>query len=360
MDVWAQGLIKQCTKIMLAGVLIAIAGMSTRAEEPRRYAIPESVRDNPLFKTHPDKWTFAEIQVKHLWDEYSLTTPQIEAALAIYRQVPPKPNEQPSKEEVKEFAGLKKDIRKTLAKGEAYPMEKVRRAFKGMEPYMEKGMRIILDHEAAFHEILDEKQKKKHQKVLDGLKTDLEKARQERQRWVRGEVSQEELAEYAATPEEKDREMERRNPIVRTDPASVDYWEVYVKAFIEAFDLDKGQQTMVWSVFGEIKTRGEAYKKSHEREYADITASSLDVLANFGTATKEKKEELRATIRKGRERRKELDKPLCDMFEDLKRRLMAIPTKVQIQKAGELNEQAVVSAGRRPGNSVATQPGMKK
>jgi hypothetical protein len=335
--------------ILWAVALVAVIGGSAWAQEPTG-SLPGKPDPKKLKAGNENgNYDLAVGRAKQLVQEYSLTPEQAEAVMKIYTaRLIPFPNKEPFKSLVREMAQQKEDIRKAHQKGEDYPVKEIQRVYKAMEPFMEEARQVYIGNEESFHKTLNDEQKKKHQMYFDNLRATLNYLKQQRMRWIRGEVTQEELAAYAATYQDK---MERnqkiqKNPFVQTDPASIDYWEVYVKAFILAFELDEGQQTMAWSVFGELKPKAEMYTKDHEREYKELHDRLETLQTQPVPKEKEEQHKVWLKFKECEKIRKELDKPLGEMFEDLKRRLTALPTKAQIQKAGEMSEQEVMAAGK--------------
>jgi hypothetical protein len=94
-------------------------------------------------------------------------------------------------------------------------------------------------------------------------------------------------------------------------PASepVDSWTRHVQQFIINYRLDDGQQQLAWSILKELKSRGQEHRVSHKSEY-----DAVDKI----TDKKQHDRELQA-----------LDIPIYRTFEELKTRLMVIPTEAQ-------------------------------
>jgi hypothetical protein len=117
----------------------------------------------------------------------------------------------------------------------------------------------------------------------------------------------------------------------RYSPASLSFWDKYVKMFIEAFQLDAGQQSMVYSVVNDLKTKAKAYREDHKAEFVEISRASKQFIKRG--ALKQDDEKKYAELQKKKEK---LEKPISDMFDDLKQRLMAIPTDDQRKSAQEV------------------------
>jgi hypothetical protein len=200
---------------------------------------------------------------------------------------------------------------------------------------------------------LTDEQKKDHQKEIDELELNTAELTTRLGRWKEGNIKVEELKECFINKEET--EAERDNP--ENDPelkmysaASYDYWELYVKTFIEAFDLDKGQQTMAYSVLGDMKPKAEGYRKDHASQYAEAQ-KSIDELRQCKLSEKVGGKNAMEVLAERKKKLKDLDKPLLDMFEELKVRLMKIPTEQQRKRAleqAEKTEEPTKSGKRSP------------
>ena len=111
---------------------------------------------------------------------------------------------------------------------------------------------------------------------------------------------------------------------------SPEYWELYVQLFIDAFELDKGQQTPAYSVLAEIKARGVAYRTDNNYQIDKLQAT-VEQLSKLSAPTADQQQRLT----KAKETLNQLYKPQVELFEELQRRLMAIPTAKQRQKASQ-------------------------
>jgi hypothetical protein len=112
--------------------------------------------------------------------------------------------------------------------------------------------------------------------------------------------------------------------------SSMSFWDQYVKMFIEAFQLDAGQCTMANSIVNDAKTKAKAYREDHKTEFAEIDKATKELRKSKASEKEKTKayEELKKKYAK-------LEKPLNDMFDDLKVRLMAVTTEEQRKSAQE-------------------------
>jgi hypothetical protein len=112
--------------------------------------------------------------------------------------------------------------------------------------------------------------------------------------------------------------------------SSLSFWDQYVKMFIEAFQLDAGQCTMVNSIVNDAKTKAKAYREEHKTEFSEISKATKELWKS--RASEQEKNKTYAELKK---KYAKLEKPLSDMFVDLKQRLMAVTTEDQRKSAQE-------------------------
>jgi hypothetical protein len=136
----------------------------------------------------------------------------------------------------------------------------------------------------------------------DGDRGDRDRGDRDRDR-SRGEQSR--SAEGSA-------EAGQLSTIIRENP--VGPWEQYVRDFTQKFNLDTAQQATAESVLREVMKRRTSYEQTHRDDFD--AARRVE-----GSSDREK-------------RMGELNRPVVSMFEELKSRLMRIPSSAQRQAAG--------------------------
>ncbi len=97
-------------------------------------------------------------------------------------------------------------------------------------------------------------------------------------------------------------------------PAPPDPWTQYVQQFIATYRLDNAQQAQAGSILQELEGRAGEYRGAHKFDYE--AAAQIE-------------DKTRRTARG-----QALDKPLSEMFEELKTRLMTLPTETQRNEVG--------------------------
>lgn len=110
----------------------------------------------------------------------------------------------------------------------------------------------------------------------------------------------------------------------------LDDWARHVQGFINRYKLNTQQAEQAWQIYGELHKRAAEYRTARGADYAAIERVTDPKLHN---------EELAA-----------MDKPIQEMFTELKNRIEGIPTEAQRKEAGET--APAVAAGNAP----ATRP----
>ncbi len=107
----------------------------------------------------------------------------------------------------------------------------------------------------------------------------------------------------------------RRSELPEVVP--LDEWDRFVERFIARYKLDETQQTSARSILRELKERALTYRQAHEEEYAAVDRR----LAAAKKGDLERLDPLRC--------RRELDKPIDEMFDELRARLEGLLTSAQ-------------------------------
>jgi len=122
----------------------------------------------------------------------------------------------------------------------------------------------------------------------------------------------------------------------------MDPWTSYVELFIEAYDLDDGQQTTARSILNELQARREEYELLHREEFEALRSGR----GEKGWARKSAA----------------LKWPIEDLFDELKARLDRIPRPAQRQAVAQRElDQRIPStrpapAASRPSRPLGAQP----
>ena len=117
---------------------------------------------------------------------------------------------------------------------------------------------------------------------------------------------------------------------------SGDSWDRYVESFTRLYQLDPAQQAAAQSVLVEMKQRRDTYRESRRADF-----DALDKI-----------EDRQAR----REAYEKLNKPTEQLFEQLKERLMRIPTNAQRNAAGPLMPASRPAATTEPAAGATSRP----
>jgi hypothetical protein len=194
-----------------------------------------------------------------------------------------------------------------------------------MKPLYREAVDIIVKENEKFAEVLTDKQKEIHKADLDRMKRDVDRTMERLDRWKEGNYKPGEFVRQKKHRKGKGKELPKKEPEEQYSPTSFNFWELYVKTFIEAFGLDEGQQTLAYSVLADMKKVAEAYRKDHSQEFGELIAK-IEAIKKMNTTKPDANTEELASLQKKLE---EANKPILDMFDELKERLMAIPTEAQ-------------------------------
>jgi len=304
--------------------------------------------------------TLAEMHIRSLTKQYQLSPEQVEQAKKIYT-----PDDWKLRYKVGgQMERFGRKMNAFLVEKKEPSLPELRRLIDDLYPLVEKNISEISAQNDRFHAILNKDQQKQHQKQLDETKKEFAELTERLQRWRKqglepgelqanfGDDRSYQLARKQAKGEKIDPQADNTDFQPKLyNPEDFDFWEMYVKEFIQAFKLDKTQQTQVWSVLSEIKIQAEQYKKDHHREYSEIRAKFANFRAG-GHATTNPAERFKTLRSENQKRLDELNKPHLAMFDELKTRLMKIPTDFQRKQAAELLKSVSVAPDEHKSTSV--------
>jgi len=183
-------------------------------------------------------------------------------------------------------------------------------------PLMAAIRREVLDGNMKWREVLNDQQKQQHDNDLQLMKKEFDSYDKKIDRWSKGEVLPGDFP--GAISNEP-----------RTIRKSEDAWEYYVRNFIQVYNLNDGQKQTAYSILRQLREEAARYRESHKEDYAQLEKEDAEASKAVPTTQPEK---LKASIDSTKLRtdhRRELDKPIAEMFERLKTQLYVIPTAEQ-------------------------------
>lgn len=113
-------------------------------------------------------------------------------------------------------------------------------------------------------------------------------------------------------------------PVPTATQPQEDWWDGYVRNFIQKYELNDAQSEAAMSILRECKDRAKSYKKSRAQDFAKAAQRLRDA-----RNPKLPPEVQRSKIRLWKKEDDALKKPILDLFQELKDRLDKIPTNAQ-------------------------------
>ena len=212
------------------------------------------------------------------------------------------------------------------------------------EPLMAAMRKEIVDGNMSWREILTEDQRKLHDADLEIMKTQFGRFDEQMKRWREGDVKPGDLF--------GDRKKPTGTSVTRRYE---DIWEYRVRSFIEAYNLDKGQQETARSILREMKDKAARYREKNKDKLASIE-NQLKALSTSGA------KKTPADIEQAVKQRKKLQQSLAEtykpiregMWQELLHRLERIPTDDQRQARAAYSERLNKRLGRDKKPDVAS------
>ncbi len=188
-------------------------------------------------------------------------------------------------------------------------------------PIFEDARAEIMSAQDEFRKILNEEQKKIHDRDLKGLRGQFRSIDRRLKNWREGKAGgRPPMRIGLGPPGTKVRPLGGgRRPASRNTPES--RWEKYVRAFVFNYRLHETQKVSAMAIFQDLKDQAGQYRKSHHKELVEAEA----LVREAQLAKPFDKNDLQQAKRI----RYLLNKPFEDWFNELKSRLDQIPTEKQ-------------------------------
>jgi len=246
--------------------------------------------------------------------------------------------------------------------GETPSPETVKAWAERVNPMFEEAKRQIIEANEEFRQILSDEQKKIHDIDLKVMKRNFEVTEKRLSRWSAGgyDPNVDRIVPGSRGPRNGPRAPKgqnakgpRKHPkIVGPRPGSVehtiDYWDMYVRRFIERYQLDAAQREKAMAILDESKKRAREYSVSHKEDIEKLRAKLRELWG------KPKMRQERLAVRK---QLQELNKPVRDIFAEMRRRLEQIPTDAQRKSYQQRRQEwRRKMLARRKARAAATQP----
>ena len=234
----------------------------------------------------------------------------------------------------KEFLAVHEDDLREMLKelfmqqlsGKQPTPEQVRSWGERARPLLEASKKAILDGNMEWRDILNDEQKKIHDIDLNLMDRNFGLLESRFERWQQGEFRPD---DWMANPQAG---ASRPQPTATNPPQPVesgnpdDYWAIYVKKFIKDYQLDEAQRNSALAVLKDVREKATRFR---EKTQADRDAAQ----AELQRLIREKAPP--GDIREWSRKRRDLDKPISELFEELKSRLAMIPTEAQKERVAD-------------------------
>lgn len=316
--------------------------------------VPES-RPAPTVESHLKHrkflQTYINMRVQGLTRQYGLAPDQTEAV----RRILMKEDWKAQFQAAGQLEAFDRAMRQRIAAGTEPSVAEVRAMAEKLSPVCRRTLKDMMLRTLRIHRIMTPDQQRLHRNEIDEMEADSAELNNRLDRWKAGGLRPGELAEcFGPDPEHISPVREQTDLEKRLySTTSFDFWDLYVKAFIEAFQLDAGQIPMAYSVLNDTKALAHAYRKDHESEFAHAERE----LADFRGREKPGATGTADALADRRKRLEKLNRPLLDLFDQLKTRLMKIPTDRQRRAALDvLGAETPGNEGKKDPNPALSHP----
>lgn len=293
------------SKMAICVLLTAVCWVSpARGQETRG----NPMLGSPLFWKTED---VIDMYVRAISRYYNLTDKQTEYTRKFMTQRIKKFMDQYERD----VRGLMHDLSEYQLNRQLPPAEMAKELSGRAKPLVTAIREEIMDGTMNWRNILNDEQKKIHDRDLKILEREFKQYDEVLDRWSRGEVSEDDLpgSRISKTP-----------PTIQRGE---DAWRAYVRAFKRNYQLDRSQQEVADSILRELVEEAREYREANKDAFEQLN-TALDALsAAPPTDDKEERKQRQEEFRKLYRRQQELEGKInTDMFNRLKVQLEKIPT----------------------------------
>ncbi len=297
--------------IVTFGVVVTLAAAPVLAQN-QDGAKPPASKKNPYIGS-PLQWGVEPIidnYISQMTRYYNLTPDQEEYTRQLLTQ------------RVKRFLNdYEKDVRSLFAeywylqrRGEAPSVEEAKDLARRGGPLVAAIKKEILDGNQKWREILDENQRKIHDRDLADMNKTFDDLEQKLDRWGKGIV---EPTEGKVGP--------RPKPIPPEDA-----WDYRVNSFIAEYNLDAGQQGTARSILRELKDEAKRYRERNQEKLTALDNQLKEMYSSEPKTDPEERKKAAEQIKRINGQLNELERPIReDLWRQLLIRLDRIPTEDQ-------------------------------
>ncbi len=326
----------------ILAAIIAVAGIwatPVLAQNPRNAGTAATPKKPSPYSGSPLTWSVEPIienYVSQMSRYYNLTADQETYTRQLLTQ------------RVKLFLNdYEKDVRSLLEeymylqlKGETPSAEQAKDLARRGGPLVAAIKKEILDGNAKWREILDENQRKIHDRDIEQMNRTFDTLEQTMDRWSKGDVRPGDV--YGGN----------RKVGPKPNPAlPEDYWDARVRSFIVDYNLDAGQQATARSILRELREEAGRYRQRNEEKFKALKEKLKEIYASDAMTDPAERNKAMEKAKRVNEEINELEQPIReDLFKQLLTRLERIPTEDQRRMRREKHERLV-----RVGGSLTTR-----
>lgn len=243
---------------------------------------------------------------------------------------------------------LIRDLARYQSIGKSPEGEVAQRIGERAAPLIEEIRAAILDGNERWREILTPEQQKLHDWDLQDMEKTFAKMESRFYAMSEGKAEGEPIfpvSDNEGKPPRPPLPPKTYTPEAPDSVAKVqneDWWDGYVHEFIRRHELTDAQSESALSILRDMKQRARQYRAGKQEEFKQVEDRLRD--ANQTSDPKLKQTKVRIWM----QIQKKLNKPILDMFQELKDRLDVIPTDAQKRKAKTLRPKPQESRRRTP------------
>ena len=217
-------------------------------------------------------------------------------------------------------------------------------------PIFEEAQAEILKAQDVFRKILNEDQKKIHDRDLKGLHSQFRHLDRRLQKWRAGKAGGSSPLRIGVGPRGTKVPPIGGGPSLAAPAYTLESeWERYVRKFIADYRLDATQKTTATAILQDLKDQAARYRKTHQKELteAEGMVRSAQLAKPFDKDNLQQVKKIRYY----------LNKPFDDWFVELKSRLDQLPTEKQRVDFYARNPHLKPQQKSKPPTQKPAQPG---
>jgi hypothetical protein len=237
-----------------------------------------------------------------------------------------------------EIRALLKEAWTLRLKGDTPTTETAKAWAERAAPIFEAAKKEILEGNQEWREVLNEQQQRIHDVDMRVMDVNFRVTAQRLDRWRAGGFDASRdwarggfLGAMAGPQRSTSQPDIRREP--RMPRVQEDYWEQYVRRFIQNYKLDESQTQAAQSILSECTQRAKEYRQGRRQQFEKANTRYREALA----ATPRNLE----SIREARRQVSELNRPIKELFRELRDRLDDIPTAAQKQAYDSTRQERI-------------------